>query len=127
MDKRLLILPALLATLAAPAQAEPSSRVAWTPETLALVKAGNTGHGQELAKNLGCDGCHTGSTMPDAPHLAGQLATYLYRQLHDYKDRSRANDTMEAMAAGLSEQDMADLSAWYGKQEASAATPAQGA
>lgn len=127
MDKRLLVLPALLGALAGPADAEPSSRVAWTPETLALVRDAKPQQGRELAKKLGCDGCHAGNAMPEAPHLAGQLATYLYRQLHDYKDRSRANDAMSAVAAGLSEQDMADLAAWYGKQDAAAATSAQGA
>lgn len=121
MEKRLLIVPALLATLAGAAQAEPSTQVAWTPEALALVKAGNAGHGQELAKNQGCDGCHTGNAMPEAPSLNGQLPNYLYRQLHDYKDRGRANETMSAMAAGLSQQDMADLAAWYAGRDVTAA------
>lgn len=126
MKQRLLLLPALLAAWAGVAQAEPSSRVAWTPETLALVKKANSSHGRELAKTLGCDACHAGNAMPEVPHLAGQLATYLYRQLHDYKDHSRANDTMSAVAGSLSEQGMADLAAWYAEQDAPDATPAKG-
>lgn len=95
----------------------PSSQVAWTANTLELIKSGDPEHGKALAGT--CASCHgeTGISPNDAfPSLAGQLPTYLYRQLHDYKDGSRKNPLMQNFAMGLSDQDMADLAAWYSKQ-----------
>ncbi len=97
------------------AQAEPSSKVAWTPELLNFVKHGNSAKGKELSAT--CAGCHGErgvSQMPNTPSLAGQLATYTYKQLQDYKNGSRAHDMMAPIAAGLSDQDMADLAVWFG-------------
>jgi cytochrome c553 len=97
------------------AQAEPSSQVAWTPELLNFVKNGNSAKGKELAAT--CTGCHGEqgiSAMPNTPSLAGQLATYTYKQLQDYKTGARAHDIMAPIAAGLSDQNMADLSVWFG-------------
>ncbi|MCX8048159.1 MAG: cytochrome c4 [Methylohalobius sp.] len=94
-----------------------ATRVAWDPETLALVERGDPKRGQELAS--ACSSCHGRegiSANPAFPHLAGQLATYLYRQLRDYQDGSRQNSLMQGFAAGLSDQDMADLAAWYSRQ-----------
>jgi len=89
--------------------------VAWTPETLSFVKNGNGGHGKELAGT--CAGCHNDNNA--SPNLNGQLPTYIYRQLQDYKNGNRKDTTtvMNGMAATLSDQDMADVAAWYGKQE----------
>ncbi|TAN50827.1 MAG: c-type cytochrome [Methylococcaceae bacterium] len=126
MNKRLLILPAVLGALTAVAYAAPSSRVAWTPATLALVKNADADHGLALASSLACDGCHTGNAMPEAPHINGQTANYLYRQLHDYQDGSRAHAIMSGVAKGLREQDMADLAAWYAKQDALPPVSAKG-
>lgn len=99
------------------------SQVAWTSETLNLVKSGNAQKGKELAGT--CIACHgergegTNSevrddeTIPAIPALAGQLATYTYKQLRDYANGDRNNATMSAIAKGLSEQDTADVSAWF--------------
>lgn len=97
------------------AQAQPSSQVAWTAEQLNFVKSGNIKKGKELSAT--CAGCHGEqgfSVLPNTPSLAGQLPTYTFKQLQDYKSGSRANDIMAPLAAGLSDQDMADLAAWFG-------------
>ena len=94
------------------ALAAPSSHVAWTPETLRLVKSANAQHGQQLAAT--CAGCHNEAS--EFPNLEGQLATYLYKQLQDYKSGTRENAVMTPMTASLSDQDMADLSLWYSQQ-----------
>jgi cytochrome c553 len=101
-------------TLAGSAGAAPSSNVAWTPATLAFVKKGDAGRGKVLSAP--CAGCHGGTSA--GPNLNGQLPTYLYRQLQDYKNGNRQDPAtiMNAMASTLSDQDMADLAAWYGKQ-----------
>ncbi len=110
--KKLLLFLALVAP--AVVQAGSSSSIAWTPETLKFVKQGNADKGKELAKS--CAGCHGEqgiSVMPKTPSLAGQLATYTYKQLRDYAKDQRRNPLMTATAQGLSEQDTADLGAWF--------------
>ena len=94
------------------ALAAPSSNVAWTVETLRLVKTGDAQHGQQLAAT--CSGCHNEAS--EFPNLEGQLATYLYKQLQDYKSGTRTNAVMMPMTANLSDQDMADLALWYSQQ-----------
>jgi cytochrome c553 len=103
-----------LLVLASQALAAPSSQVAWTPETRRLVDGGDAVKGKELSQQ--CAGCHGQagvSSDPAYPDLAGQLATYTFKQLRDYKDGSRANPLMGAFAKGLSDQDMADLGVYY--------------
>lgn len=105
------VLGSALATLAL---AAPSSNVAWTGEARQLVASGDSARGQQLA--AGCASCHGAqgvSATYDYPHLAGQLATYTYKQLRDYKDGTRRQPVMSALVADLSNQDMADLAAWY--------------
>ncbi len=94
--------------------AEPSSQIAWTPELLKFVKAGNADNGQSLA--AACTGCHGEkgvSLIPETPSLAGQMATYIYKQLRDYADGSRSDAMMSAIAQGLDEQQCADLAVWF--------------
>jgi cytochrome c553 len=68
------------------------------------------------AKAALCQACHgaTGnSSNPDWPSLAGLGAGYLAEQLQNFKDGKRANPVMATIAAPLSAQDMADLSAYF--------------
>lgn len=94
--------------------AEPATNIAWTPDALNFVKQGNLNKGKQLAET--CTGCHgeKGISQMDAfPSLAGQLATYTYKQLRDYADNKRTHMLMNSVAAGLSEQDSADLAVWF--------------
>lgn len=71
------------------------------------------------AKAASCGGCHgmDGNSMnPVWPKLAGQHPNYLAKQLKDFKTGERADPTMAGMAAPLSEQDRADLAAYYNSQ-----------
>ncbi|MDO9161132.1 MAG: c-type cytochrome [Methylococcaceae bacterium] len=91
-----------------------SSSIAWTPETLNFVKHGNADKGKELAQT--CAACHGEegvSAMPETPSLAGQLATYTYKELRDYAQDNRSHPMMTAIAKGLSEQQSADLAVWF--------------
>jgi cytochrome c553 len=111
MGCAMIILCSALATLAL---AAPASNIAWTAETRQLVASGDSARGQQLA--AGCASCHGAqgvSETPEYPHLAGQLATYTYKQLRDYQDDTRAKSMMSALVANLSDQNMADLAAWY--------------
>lgn len=88
---------------------EPSSRVSMDPGLLQKIKKADIGKGGELAAT--CGGCHgQGASFPS---LDGQLSTYLYKQLQDYKDGHRSNPMMTGIASTLSDEDMIDLSAYY--------------
>ncbi|MEM6406190.1 MAG: c-type cytochrome [Pseudomonadota bacterium] len=79
------------------------------------------------AKSATCMGCHGmdgNSPAPTFPKLAGQHAGYLYKQLKDYKSGQRANPTMMAMVANLSDTDMQNLAAYYAEQTISPGTAA---
>ena len=129
--KRLFLL-SIIALLALDVNAEPASQIAWTPETLARVKAGDINKGKTLAES--CKSCHgaqgegmkaqtaDGDTIPGVPALAGQVANYTYKQLRDYYNGSRTNATMNAIAKGLSEEDAAGLAVWFSSLPAPKAT-----
>jgi cytochrome c553 len=84
--------------------------------------AGSVEAGQ--AKSLTCAACHGpdgNSVNAEWPSLAGQNGLYTQRQLEAYrKDEketgSRSNVLMSGMAKGLSDEDIADLAAYYAAQ-----------
>jgi cytochrome c553 len=115
----------LLFALGGETLAEPSTRVAWTVENLRFVQGGDAEKGRQIGQT--CEGCHAGGPengQTPYPSLHGQSASYLYKQLRDYKDGSRANDLMAAFVANLSDQDMADVAAWYSRETAPRASEA---
>ncbi len=70
-------------------------------------------------KSAACAGCHgsDGNSMaPIFPRLAGQHAKYIIHQLSDFRDKKRNDPSMQAIAAGLSEQDIQDLGAFFSGQ-----------
>ncbi len=80
----------------------------------ATANAGDIEAGK--AKSTACAACHgsTGiSPTPIWPNLAGQKEQYLLAQLKAFKDGTRKNAQMAPMVAGLSEEDMANLAAYY--------------
>ncbi len=82
------------------------------------LAAGNAAAGK--TKAAACAGCHgaDGNSPSDAfPKLAGQHEEYVSRQLKRFKSGSRQNAIMAGMAAGLSEQDMADVAAFFESQK----------
>lgn len=75
-----------------------------------------------------CQGCHglDGYRMAfpevySVPRLGGQHQAYILKALQGYKSGARNNPTMRAIAAGLSDKDMADLAAYYGTPDAKTA------
>lgn len=79
--------------------------------------AGDVQAGKE--KSTVCAACHgeTGvSVNPIWPNLAGQHSPYLIDQLKSFKSGKRNNPSMTSLVANLSEQDMADLAAYYSSQ-----------
>ena len=77
------------------------------------AKAGET-------KNAMCIGCHGikgyQATFPEVykvPMISGQNPAYLMSALHAYKKGDRKHPTMRGIAEALSDQDIADLAAYY--------------
>lgn len=68
-----------------------------------------------------CFSCHgangDGNSNPAWPALAGQHASYIVKQLADFKSGARFEPLMIAQVASLSEQDMADLGAFFASQK----------
>jgi cytochrome c553 len=90
------------------------------------VTAGDAEAGK--AKAAMCAACHGmdgNSAATNFPKLAGQHADYTAKQLMDFKSGDRQDATMNGMAAALSEQDMADLGAFYASQKLSVGTAAE--
>lgn len=86
--------------------------------------AGNVTAGRQKA--LQCQTCHglDGlSKLPEAPHLAGQPEPYLVKSLNEYRKGVRKNDMMTIVVEQLSDQDVADLAAFYAAIEVTVKVP----
>ncbi len=80
----------------------------------AAQAAGDAAAGK--AKSAMCAGCHGASgvsAVPTYPNLAGQKEAYLAKQMKAFRDKSRTDPTMNAMSAGLTDADIANLAAYY--------------
>ena len=68
------------------------------------------------AKAAVCAACHGAngiSIIPDYPNLAGQKVKYLESSIKAYRDGERKNAIMSPMAAGLSDEDVANIAAYF--------------
>lgn len=97
---------------------------------IAMAATGNAEAGQQ--KSAVCAACHGpdgNSPLDMYPKIAGQHESYLFKQLKDYKlaaetggEQGRADPIMQGQVMMLSEQDMADLAAFFAAQEMSPGT-----
>ena len=63
-----------------------------------------------------CHGVNGNSSNPEWPNLAGQNAAYIREQLAMFKARKRVNEIMYPIIAQMTEQDFADLAAYFSAQ-----------
>ncbi|BBO59364.1 cytochrome c [Mycoavidus sp. B2-EB] len=86
-------------------------------EVTGSAKAGQS----KVAMCIGCHGIAEYRTaFPEVyrvPLLGGQNAKYIQVALQGYKHGDRKYSTMHALAASLSEQDMADIAEYYAAQK----------
>ena len=83
----------------------------------AIAVEGNAEAGKTKAAMCGaCHGATGVSAAPMYPNLVGQNAGYIRNQLANFKSGTRKDAMMAPMAANLSEQDMADLAAYFSTQ-----------
>lgn len=102
------------------ANAEPSSAVAFDVATVKLIKAGDPANGEALAKKGKCAKCHGDAGISDDPddvNIAGLSASYTFKQLKDYQGKKRDDRDMYKKTKDLTDQQLADLSAWYASLE----------
>ena len=89
-----------------------------------LRKAADAEAGRKKARQ--CQTCHgiDGiAKIPIAPHIAGESEIYLITQLKAFRSGKRTHEMMSVIAKDLSDEDMADLAAWYGAIKIEATLP----
>ena len=97
------------------ATAAPVSQVRLTPATLRILASADSRPGAALAAAV-CQACHGqgGISTNDAfPHLAGQSALALYKQLSDFRSGARANEIMSPIAQQLTETQLAQVASYF--------------
>ena len=76
--------------------------------------AGDPAAGRKKAQQCAvCHGIDGIAKRPDAPHIAGESDLYLAKQLEAFRSGERHHEQMSIIAQGLSDEDIADLAAWY--------------
>jgi len=60
-----------------------------------------------------CHGIDGVAKRPDAPNIGGESSMYLTKQLEAFRSGERHHEEMSIIASGLSDEDIADLAAWY--------------
>jgi len=119
------LLPTIVRTLVAAATLSAAALTAHAQGVTGDIQAG-----QKKAEM--CIGCHGipgyQNSFPEihkVPMISGQTAQYIVASLAAYKKGDRKHPSMRGIAGSLSEQDMADLGAFYASHadKTAAATP----
>jgi cytochrome c553 len=112
-----------LSTLLKTVVASATAALAFSAHAAGDVKAGE-------AKASMCIGCHGipgyQNSFPEihkVPKISGQSEKYIAAALTAYQKGDRKHPTMRGMAGSLSEQDMADLAAFYAGHNAGVTAP----
>ncbi|MGQ0486632.1 MAG: c-type cytochrome [Hyphomicrobiales bacterium] len=80
----------------------------------AAEAAGDAAAGKKVM--LKCQVCHGKdgiAKLPEAPNIAGQKETYLVKALTSFKAGERKNEQMTVVIKGLSDDDIANVAAYY--------------
>ncbi len=93
---------------------------------LSTLSVGDAAAGEKLAgtkmgaNNQACVECHgpqgNHPNTPDRPKIGGQYRDYIAHALQSYRAGERSNITMVGQAKELSDQQIADLAAYFGEQ-----------
>jgi len=120
MNPRKLVLgvaAALVLSCTAGAQTPPAQA-----PTAASAPAGDPAKGRENTRM--CEGCHGiagwHTAYPEVyhvPRLGGQHEAYIVSALKQYRSGERSHPSMRAIAAALSDEDIANLAAYYARSQ----------
>ena len=112
----------MLAALPAGAQSTAAAAPAATASAIGTAP-GDAGIGHSGGKAAMCIGCHgiPGYKMAyphvyHVPMIAGQNPKYIENALKAYQSGERKHPTMRSIASALSDQDIAELAAYYGQE-----------
>ncbi len=82
---------------------------------------GDPAKGRELVGQCRtCHGLDGFAKIPIAPHIGGEPAAYLANQLTAFRDGTRTHEMMTVVAKTLTDDQIADLAAWYASYTATA-------
>lgn len=90
--------------------------ILWSVLALWPLQGQSADIAQGKAKAGVCFACHgeTGQAiLPQYPNLSGQSAAYLEIALKGYRDGHRTDPMMAPMAKALTDQDIANISAYF--------------
>jgi cytochrome c553 len=96
---------------------------------LAIIASGDAAAADAAAgrkKAARCQACHglDGiAKMPNVPHIGGESELYLAKQLRAFRGGERKDPQMSLMAKNLSDEDIADLAAYFSRIEITARIP----
>lgn len=83
--------------------------------------AGDAAVGKKLSGQCRtCHGLDGYAKIPIAPHIGGEPASYIVHQLTAFRDGTREHEMMSVVAKSLTDEQIADLAAWYSSHTASA-------
>ncbi len=99
--------------------------IAFASMTSSVVASDIVGDAKAAANKVSmCIGCHGiagyRTTYPETyrvPLLGGQTAQYIESALKGYRRGERTHPSMHGIAQSLSDQDIADLAAYYAQQK----------
>ena len=111
----------LLALLASPiSHAETNAPIDMESDESIQLRTGEGDPVEGEAKAQLCQGCHGekgNSTETLIPKLAGQYSNYIAKELRNYQAGVRTHQIMNAMSATVSDDDLADIAAYFASQK----------
>ena len=88
------------------------------------LPAGDPAAGRKIAGMCRtCHGLDGFAKIPIAPHIGGEPEAYLGAQLVAFRDGTREHEMMTVVARTLTDQKIADVSAWYAAHEIASTLP----
>lgn len=81
------------------------------------IDAASVGNLEAAKTCVACHGSAGVNVQPAPPVLSGQHRDYLEHTLKQYKEGVRVNAVMNSFAAGLSEEDMEQIAAFYASED----------
>ena len=115
----LVVLAAVLTSARAASQGDTASSEAASSSgvpSLPFIDGSVDEGATKAAPCTACHGMNGNSVNPEWPNLAGQSAVYIAEQLRLFRDGVRTNPLMSPMAAGLTDDDIADLAVYFQAQ-----------
>lgn len=98
--------------------------IAVLPAAIGLAHAADPAAGKNKAKVCQiCHGIDGVGKMPNVPNIAGESEIYLTKQLKAFRSGERQDPQMSIIAKPLTDEEIANLAAWYASIEFSVTVP----